>query len=244
MATFFSRTNWLTGVLIFFMPVSLVIFLGSQMAYSQVNSKFEDYKNMPELTSLSELAVVPADQLVMLRGHMVEGTPQSDLVSGQTELLIFQERPADGREVRYRETFPLTFPAFVLELPDGSVAIEPSFTRDKVIQAELHTVTLGDRELTGFRAGDLVTVQGQWHPTAAQPALIDVTGITSLDKQTLMADWEAAFQKVGWVRNAFGAATLVGLIVLVVELRRIRLNKKEEKNWKNQTTKTAPTASP
>jgi hypothetical protein len=244
MATFFSRTNWLTGVLIFFMPVSLVIFLGSQMAYSQVNSKFEDYKDIPELTSLSELAALPADQLVMLRGHVAEGTTQTNHVSGQTELLIYQERPADGREVRYREEFPLVFPAFVLELSDGLVAIEPSLTREKVMQEELHMITIGDREFTGFRAGDLVTVQGQWQPTAAQPALIDVTGITGLDKQTLMADWEAAFQKVGWVRNAFGAATLVGLIVLVIELRRIRLNKKEEKNWKNQTTKTAPTASP
>ena len=75
MLKFIKQSNWFTGILIFFMPVTLIIFLGSQMAYSQVKSKFEAYQNIPEITTLAELENLPAGQLVMLRGRISEATP-------------------------------------------------------------------------------------------------------------------------------------------------------------------------
>lgn len=235
MLKFIKQSNWFTGTLIFFMPVTLIVFLGSQMAYGQVKAKFETYQNIPEITTLSELEKISADQLVMLRGSISKATLLgNDVVA--PDLIIYQERPADSREIRYREEFLLFFPEFVMELADGTVSITPSTTREHVIQNELHTVTDGDRQRTGFRIGDMVTVQGQWQ----SPSLNEVTGITSVHKQDLMAEWEAAFQKVGWVRNSFGLLTLLSIILLVIQLRRDRANKTETGEWQTPTTKTAP----
>ena len=245
MSNLFSKNSWLTGALIFLMPVILVIFLGSQMAYSQVSGGFEAYQSIPEVTSLAQLEALPAAEIIILRGHISEASAPADGRQAAAKLLIFQERPTDGREVRYREEFPLIFPDFVMDLSDGSIAIEPSLTRDKVIQNELHTVAAGDRVHTGFQTGDLVSVQGQWQPNlSSTPALVDVTGITSVDKQTLIADWEADFQKVGWARNILGLVSLVSIILLVVQLRRTRTDREGSKKWKSQETTTAPTTSP
>jgi len=227
------------------MPVVLVIFLGSQMAYSQVSGGFEAYQSIPEVTSLSQLEALPADEIIILRGHISEASAPANGRQAAAKLLIYQERPTDGREVRYREEFPLIFPQFVMDLSDGSIAIEPSLTRDKVIQNELHTVAAGDRVHTGFQTGDLVSVQGQWQPKlSSNPALVDVTGITSVDKQTLIADWAADFQKVGWARNILGLVSLVSIVLLVVQLRRTRTDREESTKWKSQETTTAPTTSP
>ncbi len=241
-----NKSNILTAAILFLMPVTLIFFLSSQMAYSQVKGKFEEYQTIPEVTSLTELESMPVGKVVILRGQISEDTPfRGDAVA--PNLIVFQERPAGGREVRYQEEFPLVFPGFIIDLPDGSAAILPSQTRERVIQNELHTVVDGDRERTGFRIGDTVTVQGEWQPEiAVMPALDDVTGITSIDKQSLIADWEDAFQKVSWARNGLGLLTLISLILLVVQLRRIKSNKKSEEAdaWQNQETKTAPTTSP
>ena len=235
-----KQSGWVTGTLIFFMPITLIVFLGSQMAYSQVKGKFEAYQNIPEITTLAELQEMPADQLVMLRGRISQATPLSNDAL-PPDLIVYQERPAGGREVRYREEFPLIFPKFVMELPDGTLPIIPSLTRERVIQNELHTASDGDRQRTGFRIGDVVTVQGQWQPEPnSLPILNEVTGITSAPKQGLVVEWEAAFQKVAWVRNGLGLLTLLSIILLVVQLRRAKASKMDSEEWQTPTTKTAP----
>lgn len=233
-----GKINWVTGLLIFSMPVMLVFFLGSQMAYSQVKSQFETYQNIPEATRLADLKSIPAGQVVMLRGQIAA----SSMSAAGSELLIFRQRPGEGREVRFGEEFNLIFPEFGLQLPDGLVKISPSLTRERIIQHELHTVSSGEDKLTGFRPGDNVTVQGEWQP--ATTTLFEVTGITGADKPSLMAEWQEAFQKVGWVRNGLGLLTLLGLILLVVRLRQARINPPvvEGEACPTPKTETAPTA--
>lgn len=215
MLKFLGGSGWLTGLLIFSMPIMLVFFLGSQMAYSQVNSQFETYQNITEFTSLDQLATIPTGQVVMVRGQIVVSPPNS-----ATNLVVFQERPTEGREVRFGEEFPLVFPEFELGLKGGQIKISPSLTRERVIQHELHSVPQGDLTATGFRPGDLVTVQGEWQPASA--TLNEATGITGADKASLMAEWQDAFQIVSWVRNGLGLLTLAGLVLLVVRVRQAR----------------------
>jgi hypothetical protein len=236
----FMRVNgWLGGLLIFSMPILLFFFLGTQMAYSQVNSRFEVYQTIPEITRLADLADLPAGQIVMLRGQIAESNP----VGHPSGLLIFQERPTNGREVRFREEFNLIFPPFTMQLPDGVVTISPSQNYDRIIQHEIHSVADGDLTRTGFKPGDTVTIQGQWQPTAA--TLAEVTGITGADKAGLMAEWQDAFQKVAWARNILGFFTLLGIILLVSQIRRSRAShptEEDESAWTTPTTETAPTA--
>jgi hypothetical protein len=238
-------TNWLSGSLIFFMPILLIFFLGSQMAYSQVKGRFEAYQNLPEVTRLADLETIPAGQVIMLRGRIAERTPRPAGLDN-VGLVIYQTRPTDGREVRYQEEFPLIFPEFVMRLPDGDVVISPSQTREHVIRAETHLIREGDRSYTGFRTGDTVTVQGQWQPgLGTGPTLDEVTGITGADKQSLLLDWAKAFRQVGWVRNGLGLLTLASIGVFIVQLRRTRRNQTsddEDASWQIQTTnETAPT---
>lgn len=228
-----GRINWVTGLLIFSMPVMLVFFLGSQMAYGEVKSQFETYQNIPEMTRLADLQTIQAGQVVMLRGQIAG--------SAGADLLIFQQRPAEGREVRFGEEFSLVFPGFNLQLPDGMIKISPSLTRERIIQHELHTVISGEDKLTGFRPGDTVTVQGEWQPESL--TLNETTGITGADKSSLMAEWQDAFQKVGWIRDGLGFLTLLGLILLVVRLRQAKANPTLVENEACPTPKTgtAPT---
>ncbi len=242
MATRRSKAGWLTISLIFLTPILFIFFLGSQMAYSQVNSQFEQYQNIPEASSLSELESLPAGQVVLVRGQISAATDRPDAAGATSDLLIFQVRPAGGREVRFQEEFPLIFPEFGLALPDGTLAIQPSSTRDRVIHDELHRVADGEYELTGFRIGDTVTVQGQWQP-AASAALLDVTGITGGDRRGFIAGWEQNLRQVRLARNVLGVLTVVGLIVLIRQLRRSRRSEpqEEDKEWLSQKTTTAPT---
>ena len=235
MIKLFKNSHWLVGGLIFFMPILLILFLASQMAYSQVNGKFETYQNIPQVSELAALETLSAGQVVMVRGRIsAAAAPPFD---EKTNLVVFQERPADGREVRYREEFPLVFPKFDLDLPDGTLTIIPSPSRDLVIQRELHKTLKDDREYTGFRQGDTVTVQGEWQPESQR--LDEVTGITSLDKADLMADWQAGFRKVRWARNGLGGLTVVSLILLFIQWRRTR--SKEKDSWPIQETPITPT---
>lgn len=229
-----GRNNWLTGLLIFSMPVALIFFLGSQMAYSQVKSQFGAYQDIPEVTHLTELKTIPAGQVILLRGHLAEAAGSG--------LLIFQERPTADREVRFGEEFNLIFPEIELILAGGTVKISPSMTRERVMQHELHTVKRGETTLTGFQPGDFVTVQGEWQP--ALNTLNEVTGISGADKASLMTEWQAAFQKVSWLRNGLGLLTLMGLILLVAQLRQARVRPSLPENTECQTpkTETAPTA--
>jgi hypothetical protein len=222
------RSRWVTGTLIFFTPIMCVFFLGSQMALSQVKRKFEAYGSIPEVTHVTELVTLPPAKVVMLRGRISEASCQLSPCAADPAipaLLIYQERPTDGREVRFQEKFVHVLPRFVLDLPDGHVVISPSPTRQHVIQHTLHTVSHGDRQLTGFRLGDVVTVQGQWQPgQMTSPTLVEVTGITSSDKQSLMQDWQTALQKVRWARNLLGFLTGLGIVVLIAQLRRTWTN--------------------
>jgi len=237
------KHGWLTITLIFLVPILFIVFLGSQMAYSQVNSQFERYLNISEASSVSDLEAMAAGQVVILRGIISQAADQQDVAKQSSDLLIFQVRPADGREVRFREEFPLIFPDFVMELPGGAVTIHPSSTRERVIYDELHRVTDGEYDLTGFQIGDTVTVQGQWQPAGAAPALNDVTGITGGDRSSFIAEWERNLRQVSLARNILGILTLVGLIVLIGLLRRSRSDQPQEEyeTWPNQETKTAPT---
>jgi len=243
MLNLIRNSNWATGALIFFMPVLLIFFLGSQMAYSQVNGRFEAYQNIPEVTHLAQLNTLPPKALVLLRGTISPATPRPNFVEARPDLIVYQERPADGRDARYQEEFPLIFPQIVLDLPDGQIAILPSLTRQQVIQHELHAVPSGDRLHTGFGLGDVVTVQGQWQPTSGGvPALQEVTGISGVDKQTLLTEWQAAFQWVRWARNGLGLLSLLGLGLLIIQWRRVKTNHPAEESdrWPNQTTENAP----
>ena len=217
------KNNWLTGALIFLMPVTLIFFLGSQMAYGQVKNQFERYQDIPQVSTLSELRAIPAGQVVMLRGLMAESPPRQGATATTPDLTVFQVRPATGREVHFQEEFPLIFPEFGLELTDGPVTIVPSSTRERVIQHELHRLGDEEYEYTGFRPGDRVMVQGQWQPDGS-PALIEATGISGGDKASLMVEWQRAFQKVSWARNILAALTVAGLSLLLGQLRRGRGN--------------------
>lgn len=227
-----SKSNWLAGALIFFMPITLILFLGSQMAYGQVKGKFDAYQSIPEITTAAELANTPAGQVIILRGQMSGDAFASGLI-------VYQERPAQGREVRFREEFSLVFPQFDMKLPGGQVSIIPSASRERVIQRELHTVAVGDRQLAGFGPGDVVSVQGEWQP--AQASLIDTTGITGATRQELLAEWQSAFGAVSWARNILGLVTLVSLVLLIIQLRRSKKSKESSEEWQTPTTTTTPT---
>ncbi len=240
-----KKSGWLVGGLIFFMPVLLIFFLASQMAYGQAKGQFDAYQNISEVASLAELTALTSGQVVMVRGQISEsGAPRG--TPAAPELVVYRERPADGREVRFREEFPLIFPDFVMDLPDGKLIVLASRTRDRVIQHELHAVAAGDRQYTGFRAGDTVTVQGEWQAISAgsRPVLSEVTGITGVNKIALITEWQSAFQQVRGVRNVLALLTLVSILLLVIQMRRARVNQQspeEDETWQTPTTNTAPT---
>jgi hypothetical protein len=239
-----TKGGWLTISLIFLTPVLFIFFLGSQMAYSQVSRQFERYGSVSEAGSLAALEALPAGQMVMLRGQISEAIERPNLAGPSSDLLIFQVRPAGGREVRFQEVFPLIFPKFVMALPDGTLTIQPSSTRDRVIYDELHHIADGEYELTGFQPGDTVIVQGQWQPEAgAGPALVDVTGITGGDRTSFIAGWQQNMWQVRLARNLLGVLSLAGLVVLVAQLRRSRRNQLQEEveAWPSQKRTTAPT---
>ena len=213
--------GWFAWALLLVTPVAAIFFLGSLLAYGQVKGQFEAYRTLPEVTTLAQLNTLPAGEIVLLRGRIAEATPRREADSLAPDLVIYQERPAGGREVRFGEEFPLVFSEFVMELPDGALTITPSQSRERVIQRELHTVPDGDRVRTGFRIGDTVMVQGRWQP-GNPPALMEVTGVTGGDKASLFAEWEVAFRRLVWVRNGLGLLTLLGVLALAAAIRRRR----------------------
>lgn len=231
-----SKSGWLTAVLLLLTPISLIFFVGIQSALGSVKSQFEAYQNIPQVTQLAQLSSLPAGTVVLVRGQLE--------AENRSNLIVYQERPAPGRETAYQEQFNLIFPGFELALPDGSLPIWPSETRERVIQHELHSVPAGERIHTGFKGGDTITVLGQWQP-GPTPTLVEVTGLTSLDKAHYLAEWQSDFQKIEWTRNGLGLFTLFGLIVLVWQWRRAKTNPPtaEEDAWTAPTNETAPTAS-
>jgi hypothetical protein len=245
-----KNSAWLTGSLILLTPLMLFFFLASQMAYSQVQSRFADYQNITEVTQAADMAGLSAGETVFVRGRLSEATcrlasPSVCDYQPAGGLIVYQERPAGGREVRFQEKFNQFFPSFVLDLADRQVIVVPSSQPEHIIRAEPHRVLEGDRELTGFKVGDAVLVQGQWQP-GEKPTLRGVTGISGGDKQSLMAEFETGFQLVGWARNIFGLLTVLGLFLLISRRRRLRQKQTEEvEEWGLQDKKTtAQTTSP
>lgn len=242
------KVNWLTGALILTMPISLIFFLGSQMAYGQVQRRYESYAAIPQITSAAELQALAEGVTVLLRGQIGAATVKQAESGGA--LLIYQERPLDGREVRYLEEFPLTLPTFTLQLTDRTLDVVPSQESAAAISHELHREAVGDREFTGFQAGDVVSVQGKWQPAAnaqSAPQIIEVTGISGAEGEALLAELQSALQKVRLARDALGFLTLVSILALVIQLRRQRnrpsaghqTRDEEAQEW-HPTTETAP----
>lgn len=246
-----QNSGWLTGSLILVTPLMLFFFLASQMAYSQVQSRFADYQNIAEVTQAADMAGLAAEETVLVRGAISEATCQltaPSLCDHQATggLIVYRERPAEGREVRFQEEFGQFFPSFIVDLADGQVTVVPSSDPEYIIRDEPHSVLVGDRELTGFKVGDAVLVQGQWQP-GSSPTLLEVTGISAGNKQSLMAEFEAGFQAVRWARNIFGGLTLLGIILLIVRRRRFGQGQVEEEvdEWSHQDkTTTAQTTLP
>lgn len=218
------RVGWFTGLLMFSMPVLLITFLGFMMARGQVKSEFDHYQAIQEYTSLSALSAAPAESVVMVRGRIAEG-PSPDWADG---LVIFQERPLAGRELRYDEEFPLVFPEFTLQLSDGALLIEPGDAQ--VISHETARVAdaVQKREYTGFRLGDEVTVQGNWQGIVAgtQAMLPNASGITSLDRAGVIADGQDAFHQLDIYAMVLGILSLLALVLLIMQLWR---NREQEK---------------
>lgn len=214
LANLWRKSSWFTSFLIFSMPVTLIIFLGVVMAYFQVRGEFTVYQDVQEYTTLAELASVNETEVVMVHGRLVAG-PEAGWADG---LVVFQERPLEGREIRFQEEFPLVFPELTLELSDGTMLVQPG--EERVIGHEMHRVVdeLADREYTGFRVGDMMTVQGRWQPAAA--TLTEVTGVSGLDRAGILAEGNYAFKRLSTIRNILGGYTLLGLILLFVQLFR------------------------
>lgn len=249
MLKFLRQSNWLTGIASLIMPFLLFIFLTSQMAITQANARLDTYlsQDIAEYTSLASLDSVPSEQVVMLRGKISANTPPGQNPA-DPNLVIYQTRPAGGREIRYQEKFPLIFPEVVLDLSDGQIAVFPNMGEERIIQNELHTVTDGDRDLTGFRIGDTITVQGKWYPnknTQAHPVLRDTTGVTSVSRGELLADWQSRFELIKLIRNIFGVLSLISIIFIGIQYRKYRIAQRQmenEEEWpKTPKTKTAPT---
>jgi hypothetical protein len=222
MLKFIRNGGWLSSLLIFFTPVFLIMFLGTVLAHAQVKGEFTATKDVKEFTSLAALESVPEGEVVMLRGQIAEG-PALDWAGG---LVVFQERPLDGRETRFLETFPLVFPTFYLQLADGAMPVQPSVEHEPVILHELQRIVdePRDREYTGFRIGDTLTVQGTWSPESAssEPALVEATGLSSIDRAGIIGEGETAFQRLNTIRLVLGALTLIGSILLFIQWRRVK----------------------
>lgn len=259
MKAFLRRSDWVTSLLIFAMPITLVFFLGVQMAYSEVQSEVASYAALTEYTNLAALQAVAPGSTILLRGQLAESTallPAQPAADAAGPLLIYQERPRQGREVRFMEEFPLVFPPVVLMLADGTINVQSNAESARAISHELHHLTLADREFTGFQVGDMITLQGKWQPlTSGQPLpfVVDVTGISGFAKTALQAEVQAGLQKVRLAKDGLGLLTLAGIVLLGIRLYRQRRQpptgltglgdeaEEEGKEWRPPTTETVPT---
>jgi hypothetical protein len=211
------------------LPLIFMVFLGSQMALRQVSRKSAVYQEIPEITQAAALRRLPSGTKVMLRGRLVRDVCLASTCgtdSPEPNLIVYQERPADGRAVRFQEVFDQHFPAMELAMSDGRVQIVPRPESAYIMQHAPHVVATGDRQRIGFRPGDMVTVQGRWQPNqaAALPMLTDVTGIMGIDRAALFAAWHSAVRQVTWVSYITGLLSVAGLLTLVLRVWKLQLS--------------------
>lgn len=220
MGNLFRKFGWLTSLLIFFTPIFLIMFLGALMARGQVKGEFDRYQTIQEYTSLASLPSASEGEIVMVYGHIADG-PSPQWAKG---LVVFQERPLEGRETRFLEQFPMVFPSFTLAVSDGTLLVEPG--SQQVIAHELHRLEdqAQKREYTGFRVGDRVTLQGKWQAPApgAEPVLQNVTGISSLDRAGIIAEGKYAFRRLDTICFVLGGLTVLSALLLAIQLLRSR----------------------
>ena len=234
-----NRSGWNTALLIA-LPLMVMVFLGSQMALKQVASKSSVYVDMPEITQIAALRRLPPGADVMLRGRIVAADDAG------SDLVIYQERPADGRAVRFREVFDQRFPAMELALADGRARVRPRPESKYIMRHAPHLITVGDRQQSGFRAGDVVTVQGRLQlDQDGVPMVVDVAGVNGRNKAELLSEWQEATRQVTWVSRVAGLLSALGLLVVILRMRQwwVYDRAKEAKTWRRQTTKAAPAAS-
>jgi hypothetical protein len=235
----------LSSVLMMAMPLLFMVFLGSQMALKQVGHKLASYRDMPEITAISVLKRLPPDTEVLLRGRLLSAVTDVPELEAKN-LIVYQEHPANGREVRFQEVFNPFFPALEIALSDGRVRMTPLPESANVIQHPHHSVTIGDRQRSGFRRGDLVTVQGRWQrDRVAMPVVTGVTGISGIDKASLLSEWQAAICNVKRVSFLAGLLSALGLVRLILRVRQWRVyHRAEEKQaWRHRITKDVPATS-
>lgn len=235
----------LDSVLMIAVPLIFIVFLGSQMALQQVVRKSATYMDMPEITQVAVLKSLPPNTDVMLRGRLVAVVTDAPDPEAN-DLIVYQERPADGREVRFREVFNQHFPTIEMALSDGRVRMIPRPESAYVIQHARHVVTMGDRQRSGFRLGDVVTVQGRWQPEqAALPVVTGVTGMTGIDKAALLSEWQLAIHDVKRVSLLAGLLSIWGIVMLILRVRQWRASRRAEetKTWAHRTTKDVPATS-
>ena len=229
-----ERHGWDTALLIA-LPLIVLVFLGSQMALKQVASKSRSYLKMPEITEMEALRRLPLGADVMLRGRIAAADEVAD-----SNLVIYQERPAKGRAVRFREVFSQRFPAMELALADGRARIRPRPESTYVIRHAPHLVTVGDRQRNGFRIGDVVTVQGRFQlDEDGLPIVADVAGVAGRNKADLLSEWQAATRHVAWVSRLAGFLSVVGLLILALRARQRRVyhRAEETQTWRRRTAK-------
>ncbi len=215
-----EKGNLTTWVLLLIMPLLIIGWAGIKMAQAQVRSQFDHFTSIVEYNDLSSLQTAAPDATVMVRGRIIDAEPV-DWAGG---LVVFQERPLDGRELRYGETFPYTFPQLTLSLDDGNVVVQPDPNGENVVTDALHSVRDENadvmREFTGFRNGDLVTIQGHWD--AADGRIVDATGITGLDQQAYTADWQKNFERFNTAGTLMGTITLLTIGLFAIQVWRAR----------------------
>ncbi|ETW94804.1 MAG: hypothetical protein ETSY1_33275 [Candidatus Entotheonella factor] len=227
-----SRRQRFSHVWMLAMPLVWIAFLGTQMALQQVERKSATYREMPEISRVAVLQDLPPNTSVMLRGRIAAPAVSDGLI-------VYQERPAEGREVRFREVFEAHFPAIELALSDGRVRVIPRPESDYIIRHAHHTVTIGDRQRSGFRPGDVVTVQGLWQPERL-PVLTEATGMTGIDKASLLAEWQRAIRNVTWVSRLTGVLSILGLGIIILRVWQWRTSHRMEENKTWRTTKAVP----
>ena len=243
-AALISKILDIGSVLTLLSPLFLIAFFSTQMAIGRMQSKAEEIRAIPEYLRLARIRQLEEAQDVIVRGRLVAcagpencAEREAELaglkVPGPPDLLVYQVRPAEDRSARFREVFPLIFPALILELEDGGQLqiIPRSGKEEKLIYHEPRTVESEEFIFTGFQVGDELSVQGVWPGSGSSspapatmpdsdegstlsdlPQLQEVSGISGRSKAEQDREAMSALASVVKWRNWSGVLGLIGLI--------------------------------